>query len=49
MVVNRLQDRLLPEDQRLPIDELVGHGLPEIVAGMAMALALATPLSLLLR
>jgi acid phosphatase family membrane protein YuiD len=48
IVVNRLQKQL-PEDQRLPINEMVGHTLPEIVAGIVLAVIVATPLALLLK
>jgi uncharacterized protein len=46
MVVNRLQAQL-PEADRVRINEMVGHTVPEIVAGVALAIAVATPLSLL--
>lgn len=46
IVVNRLQAQL-PADQRMPINEMVGHTVPEIGAGVALAVAVATPLALL--
>jgi len=46
MVLNRLQSQSLPESQRLPVNELVGHSVPEVVAGIALALVVATPLAL---
>lgn len=46
IVVNRLQSEL-PVDQRITINEMVGHTVPEIVAGVALALAVATPLALI--
>ena len=46
VVVNRLQGQLLPVDQRIVIEEMVGHTLPEIIAGIALALALAVPVAL---
>jgi len=48
IVVNRLQKQL-PEDQRLAISEMVGHSKGEIVAGIAIAVAVAAPLALVLR
>lgn len=45
-VVNRLQETL-PPDQRIRINEMVGHTLPEIVAGIVVGLALAWPAALL--
>jgi hypothetical protein len=49
IVVNRLQIQGLAEADRIPISEMVGHTLPEIVAGIAWALAVAFPLALCLR
>jgi hypothetical protein len=46
-VLNKLQAQALREDERLPVSEMVGHDVPEIVAGIALALAVATPLALL--
>ena len=46
LVLNRLQAKALPEDQRVEINEMVGHTLPEIAAGIALAVAVATPLAL---
>lgn len=45
IVVNRLQNAL-PEGDRISINEMVGHSIGEILAGVAVALAVATPLSL---
>jgi len=45
-VVNRLQASL-PEGERTAINEMVGHSKGEIVAGIALALAVAVPLALL--
>lgn len=45
ILVNRLQAHL-PSDQQIRINEMVGHTVPEIVAGVALALAVATPLAL---
>lgn len=45
-VLNRLQARALPEAERISINEMVGHNRPEIAAGVALALAVATPLAL---
>lgn len=49
LVVNRLQALHLPEDQRVKVNEMVGHTLPEIIAGMGVALVVATPLALWLK
>ncbi len=48
IVLNRIQSRALPEAERLTINEMVGHTVPEIVAGIALALVVAAPLALLL-
>ena len=47
LVLNRLQAKALPEDQRVEINEMVGHTLPEIAAGIVLAAVVATPLALL--
>ena len=49
LVLNRLQVKALPEDQKVEINEMVGHTLPEIAAGIVLATAIAAPLALLWR
>ncbi len=49
VVLNRMQQRALPDDQRIVIGEMVGHTLPEIGAGIVVALAVAVPLALWLK
>lgn len=49
VVLNRLQARHLAEGERIAVNEMVGHTLPEIAAGIALALAVAWPLALWLR
>ena len=44
-VVNRLQESL-PANQRVAINEMVGHTLPEIVVGIIVGLVLAWPAAL---
>ncbi len=44
-VVNRLQESL-PANQRVAINEMVGHTLPEIVVGILVGLVLAWPAAL---
>jgi acid phosphatase family membrane protein YuiD len=45
-VLNRLQTLALPEAERVAINEMVGHSKSEIAVGMALALAVATPMAL---
>jgi len=45
-VLNRLQAQSLPEADRLAVNEWVGHSVPEVVAGIVLALVVATPLAL---
>jgi len=45
-VLNRLQGQVLPETDRVAIHEMVGHSVPEIFAGIALALAVSLPLAL---
>ena len=45
-VLNRIQSRILPEAERTLVNEMVGHDLPEIGAGIALALLVAVPLAL---
>jgi len=45
-VLNRMQSRVLPETERTLVNEMVGHDLPEIGAGIALALLVAVPLAL---
>ncbi|HTH13668.1 MAG TPA: divergent PAP2 family protein [Spirochaetia bacterium] len=49
VVVNRLQSRALPEGEQVKINEMVGHTLPEIVAGIAWALVIAFPAAFVLK
>jgi hypothetical protein len=49
IVVNRLQATHLKEDDRIPINEMVGHSAGEIVAGIAWALVVAVPAALWLK
>lgn len=49
MVVNKLQKLHLDEPDRVVINEMVGHTLGEIAAGVALGIAVATPLALWLR
>ena len=46
-VLNRLQTKTLAESERISVNEMVGHSVPEIIAGIALALLVAVPLSLL--
>ena len=48
IVLNRLQKKHLPESEQIAINEMVGHTVPEIVAGIVLALVVAAPLALLL-
>jgi hypothetical protein len=45
-VLNRLQASSLQESERVLVNEWVGHSVPEVAAGIALALAVATPLAL---
>jgi len=45
-VLNRMQTRMLPEADRMAVNEMVGHDLAEIGAGIALALVVAVPLAL---
>lgn len=49
IVVNRLQARGLPADQQVRINEMVGHTAGEIVSGIVIAIAVATPLAILFK
>lgn len=49
IVVNRLQQKLLPPPDQITINEGVGHTLTEIIAGVAYALVVATPLAFVWR
>ena len=46
-ILNRVQAQLFQPEDRLVINEHVGHTLPEIVAGIVFALVLALPAALL--
>jgi acid phosphatase family membrane protein YuiD len=48
IVVNRMQARSLPDSEQNPINEMVGHTVSEIVAGIVLAIVVAGPLALLL-
>ena len=45
-VLNRLQASSLQESERVLVNEWVGHSVPEVAAGIALALAVATHLPL---
>ena len=49
ILVNKMQVKVLDENQRIKLNEMVGHSLPEIVAGIIMALILAIPAAMILK